>query len=197
MTLWKLWACLGLAAGTAVGACGADDDQGSEVTDGTTATGGAVSTGGRATSNREDGEEGVSAGTGGKTQADEGDARDSSGGASEKEEETGGADSLDPATGGSGPRASLAERALSACQNEQSIGYVFGCMAVYEDTYVSECVDAWGDAAEKCPSEAEALLDCGAMREAMDYDCDSERRVTLVDGVCEPETEALDTCLGG
>jgi hypothetical protein len=70
-------------------------------------------------------------------------------------------------------------------------------MAVYEATYVTDCLEAWNSAAEGCPAQTGALLDCWRGREVLDYDCDADGRVALSSGVCAREAAALDRCQGG
>ena len=90
----------------------------------------------------------------------------------------------------------MIQRMTSACQNDQAAGYVLGCMAVYEATYVTDCIAAWDTAAEQCAPETQTLLDCWLGREVLDYDCDADGRVVLVSGICLPEATALEACRG-
>jgi hypothetical protein len=191
MTRSDIWWCLWLAlVGSVSVACGASDDQqGSDREGDIRATGGTTSTGGRPSQANAD--VGGSGGIGGDQEPVEGGANGAAGASAAPNAPTSSA-------GASGAQeASLASRALAACQNRQAVGYVFGCMAVYESGYLDECTKAWLDAAEPCRAEAENLLECSDLREAMDYECDEARDVVLVPGVCQEEIDALAACSGG
>jgi hypothetical protein len=105
---------------------------------------------------------------------------------------TGGATGGSSTTGGS-----IVQRATRVCQNDQSAGYVLGCMAVYEATYVTDCIEAWNAAGDVCSAQTGALLDCWLGREVLDYDCDADGRVVLSSGICATEATALDVCQVG
>ena len=99
-----------------------------------------------------------------------------------------------PSTGGSAGT-DLSTRIATYCSNKQANGMVLGCTAVFPSTYVSSCVAELTAAAQSCPSEVEALLDCSRMLPALDYACDANDDVGFASGVCSSETAALDQCL--
>ena len=102
---------------------------------------------------------------------------------------TGGAIGGSATTGGS-----VIQRATQVCQNDQSAGYLLGCMAVYEASYVTDCISAWDGAAQGCSAQTEALLDCWLGREVLDYDCDADGRVVLSSGICAAELSEFELC---
>ncbi|MBN1611944.1 MAG: hypothetical protein JW940_35260 [Polyangiaceae bacterium] len=180
---WCAW--LALLGSTAQGCGTQDEKRDSDQQAGTGTTGGATSTTGRP------GEAGrAEGGSGGMGAGTKATGNGEAGGAAGPSAAAGGAQQ------GQEPERSLADRALAACESQQAIGYLFGCMAVYESGYLSDCTKAWLDAAEQCPTEAESLLDCSDLREAMDYECDANRDVVLAPGVCEEQNQDLHACLG-
>jgi len=144
---------------------GCSDEQGSSETRGSGGqTGAALSAG--ATSG---GGAGLHSATGGRT-------------------ESGGANALGGATGTiAGPSFD------TLCQNDQAVGFVIGCLAVYEGTYVSECVEQWNALAHACPQEATALAQCWSVQDVLGYSCRNDR-VVLASGVCSDEQAAIQPC---
>jgi hypothetical protein len=96
--------------------------------------------------------------------------------------------------GATGGAPDLGDRIFVACTTWQSNGFVLGCLAVFEDTYVANCTAALAQAAESCAPEVQAVLDCSNLLPVLDYECDSDGDVTFAAGVCESESAALDQC---
>jgi hypothetical protein len=96
------------------------------------------------------------------------------------------------ATGGSG--STLESRIFTACDNWHRNAQVLGCMGSYSDAYVASCQAELNQAAQTCAAEVEALLDCGTMLTALEYQCDANDNIAFAPGVCAAEQSALDQC---
>ncbi len=100
-----------------------------------------------------------------------------------------------PAAGGSA--ASLDDRIASTCSTRQQVGFLHGCTAVFGSTYLTDCATELHLAAESCPAEVEAIVDCTVFRPVLDFACDANNEVTFAEGICTEESTALESCLAG